>query len=117
VLQAEFFFGVNAMPLDPDLMNFAMSRTKKGKCGKSALLYYNLQRGRFVKAIIPKDSNIKSCQLAVAATIRAAAPYQKLRRQYRDKLKSILSLSLIIDKADFRIKRLSKKSRCVVYQL
>jgi len=112
-LPAEFLFGVNAVPIDPKLINFAKSKTKKGKGGKSSIIY-NLQRGRFVNAIFPKDSNLKSCQLAVAATIRAAAPYQKIRRQHSSIPYHRPRRVVEIDKSDFRIKKLSKKAGTLV---
>jgi magnesium chelatase subunit D len=67
-----------------------------------------LQRGRFVKAVFPKG-DWKKGQIAIGATLRAAAPYQKIRRRYAEEDKLVY-----IRNSDFRIKRMSRKAGCLV---
>jgi magnesium chelatase subunit D len=62
----EFMFGVTETPIDPRLMYFNRW-TRKGK-GRKGSRRFNLERGRFIKAIFPKTRKGK---LAVAATLRA----------------------------------------------
>jgi magnesium chelatase subunit D len=62
----EFMFGVTETPIDPKLMYFNRW-TRKGK-GRKGSRRFNLERGRFIKAIFPKTRKGK---LAVAATLRA----------------------------------------------
>ena len=72
----EFMLGASAANIDPKLMQFN-KWTRRGKGGKRSRIF-NLERGRFVKPIFPKGDRIG--KLAVGATLRAAAPYQRLRR-------------------------------------
>ncbi|KAL7455185.1 hypothetical protein ACHAWC_006748, partial [Mediolabrus comicus] len=106
----EFFFGVEKdVNVDPRLL--AVSRwTRKGRGGKRAKIF-SLVRGRFVKAIFPKGK--KGTRLAVAATLRAAAPYQKSRRLRASGTKKEGRLVHIL-KDDFRIKRMSRKAGTLV---
>jgi magnesium chelatase subunit D len=69
---------------------------------------HNLQRGRFVKAVFPKG-DWKKGHIAIGATLRAAAPYQKIRRRYAEEDKLVY-----IRNSDFRIKRMSRKAGCLV---
>ena len=105
----EFMFEVTGIPLDPDLLNFARM-SKKGKGGKSASLF-NLVRGRYVKPIFPVAG--KKGRLAVGATLRAAAPYQHIRRLLASGTSKEGKL-VYIDKTDFRIKRLKRKAGALV---
>jgi magnesium chelatase subunit D len=102
----QFMFGVDATPIDPRILKF-QKWSRKGKGGKASRIH-NLQRGRFVKAVFPKG-DWKKGHIAIGATLRAAAPYQKIRRRYskEDKL-------VYIRKDDFRIKRMSRKAGCLV---
>lgn len=102
----EFFFGVEKdVNVDPRLLT--VSRwTRKGRGGKRAKIF-SLVRGRFVKAIFPKGK--KGSRLAVAATLRAAAPYQKSRRLRARGTKKEGRLVHVL-KDDFRIKRMSRKA-------
>lgn len=102
----QFMFGVDPTQLDPRILRF-QKWGRKGKGGKASRMF-NLQCGRFVKAIFPKG-DWKQCRIAVGATLRAAAPYQKVRRRcsLQDKL-------VYIRKDDFRIKRMAKKAGVLV---
>jgi len=105
----EFFFNVaKDVRVDPSLLK-ASRWTRKGRGGKRAKIF-SLLRGRFVKAIFPKG---KKARLAVAATLRAAAPYQKNRRKRAiGKRKEGCLVHVVKD--DFRIKRMSRKAGTLV---
>jgi magnesium chelatase subunit D len=105
----EFFFdAAKDVHLDPSLLKISRW-TRVGRGGKRAKLF-NLLRGRFVKAIFPKG---KKGRLAVAATLRAAAPYQKSRRKRAIGTRKEGRLVHVI-KDDFRIKRMSRKAGTLV---
>ncbi len=108
-IPAEFMFQVTGVPLDPELLNFA-HMTKKGKGGKSSRLF-NLLRGHYVKPIFPVPG--QQGRLAVGATLRAAAPYQRLRRSLAFGTKKE-GKAVYIDKSDFRIKKMKKKAGALV---
>ena len=104
----EFMFGVDMIPLDSGLLIFG-EWTKKGKGGKSSRLY-NLERGRYVKPIFPKG---RTGRLAVGATLRAAAPFQVIRRRLAKGTNKEGKL-VYIDKSDFRIKRMARKAGALI---
>lgn len=105
----EFFFDVaKDVCVDPSLLK-ASRWTRKGRGGKRAKIF-SLLRGRFVKAIFPKG---KKARLAVAATLRAAAPYQKNRRKRAIGTRKEGRLVHVV-KDDFRIKRMSRKAGTLV---
>eukprot|EP00986_Skeletonema_menzelii_P012499 scaffold6916_cov143-Skeletonema_menzelii.AAC.9 len=105
----EFFFDVaKDVHVDPSLLK--VSRwTRRGRGGKRAKIF-SLLRGRFVKAIFPKG---KKARLAVAATLRAAAPYQKGRRKRAIGTRKQARVVHVV-KDDFRIKRMSRKAGTLV---
>ena len=105
----QFMFAPNMIPIDPNLL-MLMGRTKRGKGGKGSKIY-NLERGRFVKAIFPSGS--RRGRIAVGATLRAAAPYQKVRRQIAIDTGSEMKV-VYVDKSDFRIKRMNRKSGALI---
>lgn len=108
-IPAEFMFGVRATPIDPNLMYFN-KWSRKGK-GRKGSRMFNLLRGRFVKAIFPKAN--RQGKLAVASTLRAAAPYQKMRRQRAKELNKPEKL-VYVNKDDFRIKRMARKAGSLI---
>ena len=110
-IPTEFMFGVRSTPVDPNLMYFNQW-TRKGK-GRKGSKMFNLSRGRFVKAMFPKASSTKQGKLAVASTLRAAAPYQKIRRN-RAKGTNQQDKLVFVDKSDFRIKRMARKAGSLI---
>lgn len=108
-IPTEFMFGVRTTPIDPNLMYFNRW-TRKGK-GRKGSRIFNLLRGRFVKAIFPKAN--RQGKLAVASTLRASAPFQKMRRQRAKGTKKENKL-VYVDKSDFRIKRMARKAGSLI---
>jgi len=104
----EFMFDVDATPVDPDLMEFA-SRERGGKGGGRGLIF-SQERGRYIKPMLPKG---KVTRLAVDATLRASAPYQKSRREraigtkYEDR-------GVHIEQGDVRIKKMARKAGSLI---
>ncbi len=100
----EFILDPEACMVDPDLLLFSSAKAKAGNSGSRSVIYSD-SRGRYVKPIIPRG---KVKRIAVDATLRAAAPYQKSRR-LRNPNKSI-----VIEENDFRAKLLQKKAGALV---
>jgi hypothetical protein len=75
----EFMFGINAVPINPQLIHL-QNLARRGKGGKGFQLF-NLKRGPFVKNTFPK-ANTQRGQIAIGATLWAAAPYQLICRKH-----------------------------------
>ena len=100
----EFVFDAEGVILDPEIMEFAKSLKKQGRSGARGLT--NSQtRGRYVK---PIPLQKKGDRLAVDATLRSAAPYQKSRRLQQP------HRSVIVESSDLRAKFLVKKAGALI---
>lgn len=104
----EFMFDVDSTPMDPDLIDFA-SRERGGNGGGRGLIF-SQDRGRYIKPMLPKG---KVVRLAVDATLRASAPYQRARRGRAVGTKDE-GRGVFIEQSDVRTKKMARKAGSLI---
>ena len=110
-LPEEFMFDAEGGLQDKEVLQFAQSVNRRGgRSGRSKNVIFSNDRGRYIKPVMPKGNVMR---LAVDATLRTAAPYQKARRD-RAIAAGEVPKKVYVEKSDMRAKKLARKSGALI---
>lgn len=87
--------------LPPMVIDQGKDRKKRKGSGKRSTTKTDMKQGRYVRAEVPKG---KATDIAFDATLRAAAPFQKVRREHGEGNRAVY-----IEKSDLRSKVREKR--------
>jgi len=108
----EFLFSPEGVLLDPHLLALAARvHRRHGKAGGRGIVR-SQERGRYVKPVLPHGPIQR---VAIDATLRAAAPYQRARRQALGQQEALRrGRYLLLRDDDLRVKLLARKAGALV---
>jgi len=113
-LPEEFMINAEGAIVDEDLLKFQSQQKKSGRSGKGSKIY-SMDRGRYVKAMLPKGGDAKTGKIALDATLRNAVVFQKIRREEAAKKVPPEELrNVYVEKSDIWVKKMARKAGALV---